>query len=373
MKLLKDTGAAAAVTVLFLLLLEALFQLAGIRFEGSFYRPDRELGYALRPNAHGWNVNENLNYFAVNSDGMADREHTQQRPPGVIRIAVVGDSVSESKFLPRDQAYWAVMERFLNSRLAPSRRVEVLNFGVAGYSLAQEALVIQSRRLWKYDPQIIVLAGTIESFVLRSTRKLSPNNASEHVPFYLLRNGMLEPDAQTLKERSEFSHSNRWNEWLGDLMNASRLLALCNEGVKASWKHPAHANAYQESDAFLGPGTPDLQAAWAVSEAFIARSNQEARKHNAELWLFTLDMPEQVDPDQKMANPFISDKLFADFAAQQGIQHGTLAPYLLAFAEKHKVVLHGFAGTPRNAGHWNAAGHSAAGELIGRQLLYSIR
>jgi hypothetical protein len=385
---LKDIARAALVTVLFLAMLEGLLLLAGIRFEGSFYRPDRELGYALRPNAHGWNVNENLNYFRVNSDGLADSEHSPQRPANVIRIAIVGDSVSEAKQVRRDQAYWAVMERVLNSRLDGGRRVEVINFGVAGYSLAQEALVLGSGRLWKYDPQIILLSGTIESFLLRSTRQFSPNTPAEHVPFYIPGNGRLEPDAETRRQRAAFN-ANRLNEWFGDLMNASRLLALCNDGVKKSSQEikalarkQAPANAYQESDAFLGPATPDLRTAWETSEALILWSNEEARQHHAELWLFTLDMPEQVDPDPKVTaafdhslgitDPFISDRLLAEFAAREGVPHGTLAPELQAFAEKNKIVLHGFPGTPRNAGHWNAAGHRAAGELIARQLL-SVR
>jgi len=386
MKLFKDIGASASLAILFLLSVEGLLRLSGTRFEGSFYQPDRELGYALRPNAHGWNVVENLNYFRVNADGMADRDRSLQRAPNVMRIAVVGDSVSEAKQVQRDQTYWAVMQRAMNLRLAPTgRQVEVLNFGVAGYSLAQELLVIRSSRLWKYDPQIVLLSGTIESFVLRSTRTLSPNTAAERVPFYVRRNGTLEPDAQTLRERASFRNSTALNRF-GDIMNMSRLLALCNEGIKRSreeidaslGRHP-HANAYKESDSFLGPATPDLKSAWDISEAFIVSANEEVRRHHAEFWLFTLDMPQQVDPDPAVraeferslgiTDLFLSDRLFAGFAAREGIPHGTLAPALQAFAEKNKIALHGFSGTARNSGHWNVAGHRAAGELLAEQLL----
>jgi hypothetical protein len=387
MKLLKDMAAAALVTVLFLLLVEGLLRVSGTRYQASFYMPDQQLGYALRPNSHGWNVLENTNYFQVNADGMADRPHTVQRPPDVIRIAVVGDSVSEAKQVPRNQAYWAVMERVMNARLKPTgRRVEVLNFGVAGYSLAQDALVIASSRLWKYDPQIVLLAGTVESLVLRSSRKLAPNLASEHVPFYIRRGAVLTPDAETLRERAAFSRGGLVTQRFGDVMNASRLLTLFNEGVKKSAEElklrlgrQTHGNAYKESDSFLGPANSDLAAAWDVSQALILLSKQEAARHHAELWLFTLDMPQQVDPDPSartafmrslgIGDLFISDHLFAEFAARQGIPHGELAPPLLALAEQQKIALHGFAGTPRNSGHWNEAGHRAAGELLARQLL----
>jgi hypothetical protein len=387
MNFFKDLCAAFFVTLLFLLLAEGMLRVAGVKFEGSFYTSDRELGYALRPNAHGWNVAENQNYFRVNSDGMADREHTLQPPPGVIRIAVVGDSVSEAKHVPLDQAYWAVMERTLNSHLPPGGGyVEVLNFGVAGYGLPQDALVIE-KRIWKYHPQIILLAGTVESFVLRSSRRLSPNSPAEHVPFYKLTNGILEPDAETRKQRAAFGPSGKSRIWFADLVNASRLVALCNAGYKKALEnlHPETnlASGYKESDAFLGPATPDLAAAWDIAKAMILKSRDEARRHQAELWLFTLDMPQQVDPDpisrakyaKSLGIPdlFQADCLFASFAAAQQIPHATLAPQLLGYAERNHVFLHGFsAATPYagpNSGHWNQLGHKVAGEIIAGQLL----
>jgi hypothetical protein len=44
-----------------------------------------------------------------------------------------------------------------------------------------------------------------------------------------------------------------------------------------------------------------------------------------------------------------------------------LAPALQAYADEHKVFLHGF-GAERGNGHWNALGHAQAGELIAESL-----
>ena len=390
---LRDVLVVAALSLLFLGLAECALRAAGLKFEGSFYTSDPELGYALRPNAQGWNISENVDYFQVNSDGLADREHSLQRPPGVIRIAMVGDSVTEAKHVTREQAYWGVMEQVLNSRLAKNRqRVEVINFGVAGYGLAQESIVIQ-KRVWKYDPQIIVLAGTIESFVLRSTRRLTPSKACEHVPFYVLKNGELAPDPQPAEQEQFCGNEGELHKVEGDMMNAIRLLGLVGEGLeKAKEKMRAELNNgrkvqpvenpnFKETDSFLGPASPDLKAAWDVSEALILRSRDAARQHHAEFWFFTLDMPEQVDPDSRkradfgrslgLKDLFLTDHLFANFAASESIQHGTLAPGLLAFAEKNNAILHGFPGLPQNQGHWNQTGHRVAGEMMARQLLES--
>jgi len=390
LKLARDICVTAIIILLFLAAAEGAFHAAHLRFQGSFYSSDRTLGYVLRPNAQGWNVLENVNYFRVNADGLADRDHVLQRPPGVIRIAIVGDSMSEAKQVPRTTAYWAVMERYLNSQLAPrGQKAEVINFGVAGYGLAQDSLVIRSR-VWKYDPQIIILAGTIESLILRSTRDLSPSNGSEHVPFYVIQDGALVPDRQTQLERASFSDSGRMHTLLGDFLNSVEIAALCNEGVKKAIDQTGAflgkkktLNQYKETDSFLGPSTPALKTAWDISEALILQSSSDARRHGAEFWLFTLDMPEQVDPDDQtryalqqclgIKDLFISDNDFASFAAAHAILHGTLAPPLLDFATANKTLLHGFPGDPRNSGHWNESGHRAAGELMAKVLLSSSR
>jgi len=390
LRLARDLCATAIIILLFMAAAEGAFHAAHLRFQGSFYSADRNLGYVLRPGSHGWNVSENVNYFQVNSDGLADRDHTPQRPPGVIRIAIVGDSVSEAKQVPRTQAYWSVMERDLNAQLSPrGQKAEVINFGVAGYGLAQDTLVIENR-VWKYDPQIIILAGTIESLILRSTRELSPSNGSEHMPFYVLQDGALVPDRQTQMERASFGDSGRMHALLGDFLNSIQIAALCNEGVKKAVEQTNDflgkkktLNQYKETDAFLGPSTPALKTAWNISEALILQSSADVRRHGAEFWLFTLDMPEQVDPDDKARSAFerslgiqdlfISDNLFANFAAGHAILHGTLAPALLNFAKANHTVLHGFPGGLRNSGHWNESGHRVAGKLMARTLLASSR
>jgi hypothetical protein len=73
---------------------------------------------------------------------LRDREHSTQHPQHVIRIALVGDSYAEARHVNQDAAFWSVMERELNGLLSnQAQRVEVLNFGVGGYSLPQERVI----------------------------------------------------------------------------------------------------------------------------------------------------------------------------------------------------------------------------------------
>ena len=117
MRLLRDTTAAVFAMAGFLLLVELCLRFAGVHYESSLYRLDRDLGYVLRPNAAGWSVKERDHFEQVSSQGLRDRYHPFMPHPDVIRIAVVGDSFSEAKQVDPDQAYWAVMERDLNRLL----------------------------------------------------------------------------------------------------------------------------------------------------------------------------------------------------------------------------------------------------------------
>jgi hypothetical protein len=50
----------------------------------------------------------------------------------------------------------------------------------------------------------------------------------------------------------------------------------------------------------------------------------------------------------------------------------TLAEPMLAYAEQHRVFLHGFKNTKPGEGHWNAMGHQLAGDLIAARLCQMI-
>src|SRR5713226_8259084 len=78
-----------------LIVCEAGLRVGGIRMTGSFFTADRTLGWALRPNARGWDVDEGQSHVEINSDGQHDRERETGRRPGQYRVAVLGDSMVE--------------------------------------------------------------------------------------------------------------------------------------------------------------------------------------------------------------------------------------------------------------------------------------
>src|ERR1700704_4481560 len=124
------------------LIAEIALRVAGYSYP-EFYALDQSRGYALRPRAEGWYRKEGEAYVRINSDGLRDQEHSLTKPPGTIRIAVLGDSYPEALSVGMDEAFWWVMGRKLQECNAfPGKKIEVLNFGVSGYGTAQELLTL---------------------------------------------------------------------------------------------------------------------------------------------------------------------------------------------------------------------------------------
>jgi hypothetical protein len=102
------------------------FGAAGIVDERPIY-----LRWRLKPNLDlVWNGAR----FHTNSRGYRTPEVPLEKPAGVYRIAVFGSSNTMGHGVDDDASYPRLLERWLNERLGPSHRVEVLNFAVSGDS-----------------------------------------------------------------------------------------------------------------------------------------------------------------------------------------------------------------------------------------------
>jgi hypothetical protein len=102
--------------------------------------------------------------FSTNSFGMRNREIVQAKPPGVYRIAVLGPSHVMGSGVADGETFTALLEQRLNGS-ASGVRYEVLNFGVAGFSLTQQLALLHDRVLG-FAPDMVVFT---DSPMLEST------------------------------------------------------------------------------------------------------------------------------------------------------------------------------------------------------------
>ncbi len=373
-------------------------RIAGISYP-AFYREDKDLGGALRPGAEGWFRSEGRSYVRVNSDGMRDREHAITKPPGVLRIAVLGDSFAEAMPVPEDQAFWAVMERRLER--CSRQKTEVLNFGVSGYGTGQELLMLRTR-VWKYQPDIVLLAFFTGNDVRNNSRALNQDPA---VPYFVykgdrlvlddsfrenLRSSKLSPRALAA---SDFGASVRNHLRVLQVMSEARVALKRRMTVHAAEKKDDMASA--EHDAAGGgelgldnavysePGNDRWREAWRVTEGLITTMRDEVRAHGAQLWVATLSTGIQVYPDAAVRSAFMKrigvstlfypDERIRSFCKNAGIPVVTLAPEMASYAESRHVYLHGFKNAALGFGHWNEEGNRVAGRLLAAALCGGIR
>jgi len=145
----KELILAGAVLLALPLLVEAALRIAETQFEPQLYEPNRELGWKLRPGASGVVIAEDRQTVRINSHGFRDRERSYDKPEETFRIAVMGNSWTEALQVPLERTYPALLESDLQKNgCFNGKRVEVLNFGVAGYSTGQELLTLQ-QEVWK--------------------------------------------------------------------------------------------------------------------------------------------------------------------------------------------------------------------------------
>ena len=124
------------------------------RFSDDIY-----LGFELRPGLADHNA-----------AGFRGREVSRAKPPGVWRVAVLGDSVTYGLGVKADEAFPALLERRLNDAdgsrgadcqsASPAGRLatcptEVLNFGVPAYGTFQEYTLLGAKVL-DYDPDMVI-------------------------------------------------------------------------------------------------------------------------------------------------------------------------------------------------------------------------
>ncbi len=350
---------------------------AGISYP-EFYRLDSRLGWSPRPGMEGIHAMEGRTRIKINSDGFRDVDHETAKPAGAFRVAVLGDSVTEAREVPLGDAYWKVMEALL-SRCLGAGGADVLSFAANGYGTAQQLLVLDDR-VWKYAPDAVVLAFFTGNDVLNNSRVLDRHPDR---PYFVIRDGALVLDSSNL-ETFRFKAKKAWGDVKHGLYNSLRTLQVARQAykrAKSAWKNREATIAQQlgaglNGAVYLAPGDGPWAGAWAVTEEMIRAMNRRVRDQGADFWLVTLTNPPQVYPDAEIRGRYAAalgadgldypDRRLGLLAAAEGIPAVSLLEPLRAIAESRNVRLHGSEASA--GGHWNRAGHRAAGTALAGAL-----
>jgi lysophospholipase L1-like esterase len=167
-KTLKKLALMLASALLALLAAEVLIRAAGAAPKVYAIRRGRfqlshnpKIGYEPAPLVYSGHDLSFYDYLgASNSLGYRDREHTTDKPPGVYRIVVLGDSVAAGLHVERNEDIFPpILEQILDR---DGLRAEVINLAVSGYNTQQEVETLRERGL-AYHPDLVLLAYTMSS------------------------------------------------------------------------------------------------------------------------------------------------------------------------------------------------------------------
>jgi len=287
-------GAAAAFGAL--LVLELVLRAAGYSAP-QLYQLDPQLGWSLRAAKRGWrSYDGDRGYAIINAAGFRDRDHTLDKPDPVYRIAVLGDEYTEAAPVALADTWWWQLESKLQyCGFQPGKLVEVLNFGVAGYSTAQELALLETR-VMRYAPDLVLLEFAPDD-VIDNSAALAPNKLR---PFYFLDAHGVPRIDDSFASLPDFERGMQTRYRLAaEIGDHTRAFQLVRELARQIFIAPAHARA-------AVPAGPPYEDAWRITAALISKMNDYARRNGAELRLVVVPAAGQAgtpagDADQRLA------------------------------------------------------------------------
>lgn len=375
-------------SVLFsMLLLEVGLRVIGFEFPVTTARhPHR--GYTNKPNAEWTQKAEGFAEIKTNSRGFRDDEWSKEKPSNTIRIAVLGDSFTEAAQVAKEERFTELLEMHLaNQNAFRGKKVEVMNFGTSGYGTTQQLMT------WRHDVKPYAVDYVVLAFLTGNDIR----NNSEKLEGDPIRPYFLEQGEQLVLDESFRNESLPTGRLIGlkaaSYSRVAQVAYAAFRGIRAKHKMDAlkQSSSAEAKVVELGlaepglstwvysqPAGDDHQAAWRVTEKLVSQLNDEISATGAKFFLVSLTNAIQVHPKAASREMFakllnIDDVVYPDRRIEQhchdhGIPVLSLVPGMQDYAQDHDEFLHGFENTTLGQGHWNAAGHHVASELIGSWL-----
>jgi hypothetical protein len=165
----------------------------------SFVMNDPVMGSRFRPNASTLLVQEGFYMGRISEQGTLGPSYPREKTPGVLRVALVGDSFVEAfQVFPRHSSR-SVLEQRLTESLG--REVQVINFGRSGLNL-REMYMHWEHFVSEFNPDITLLVVTESSFIYQDNTlgpRLHLNGDEIEITYEF-----AQSDAYRMKERLDF-------------------------------------------------------------------------------------------------------------------------------------------------------------------------
>lgn len=354
---------------------------AGVRLlrlvPDRFWEHDPVLGVRLVPGATGTWSQEDREFVvpvAVNDHGRRDVERPWEKPPGVRRVLVLGDSFVEAMQVPLEETFYRQLEAALDAR-APGVRHEVLGAGVSGYGTAG-AVLYYERDGRRYAPDLVLLAF----YPGNDVRNNSPTLEDRFPPVYDDAGVLVRVEGPTRDASAQGGWLPEWKT----KRHLRRVILTQQPQIAAALVslgllRPEAVRAVPEENGipvaygvFAEPLPPAWRDAWERTEALVERLATAAGASGARFSVAIGSVREQVYPElwreilaqhpamaERAWNLDAPQQRIASWCERRGVPCIALAPHFRSAAEGGESQLHF-----RHDGHWTAAGHRLVAEVL---------
>src|SRR3990167_10025348 len=130
----------------------------------AIFQEDKDIPFTLQPNVKDHRFTSNMvefsNLVSTNSFGFRGKEISEEKPQGVYRILLLGDSMTFGWGVENDQTFAFIAEEKLNQwaqEKGLSNKFEIINGGfTAGRSLDSYYVYIK-KEAFKFNPDLIII------------------------------------------------------------------------------------------------------------------------------------------------------------------------------------------------------------------------
>jgi hypothetical protein len=350
-----------------------------------FIAPDLVLHHRFVPGARGRHrTNEFDVSYAINSLGLRDREVGQQKPAGVCRILMLGDSFTEGDGVEQDQTFSSRLQALLD-REGRGARWQVLNGGVGSYSPLLAYLYLKNAGL-QLQPDLVVLHVDLSDAYddIQYARQAVVDDRGE-------------PTA-VQAPASAFQESQRWRAEVSEPEEApsSRPVRLLIEAKDVVKEHlrlygfvrrrlAAHVAAAKQTNtsgdiqvdkfAMLRDGyRGDMDRDWSLSLGYITMIRDRLAAEGIDVWVTVYPYGMQVSPREwaagRKVRGFESGRVYPTepqdrlerLCREAGIPVVNLCEDFRALARTVHPIYYDL------DGHWRPVGHELVADVLHRKL-----
>ena len=301
----------------------------------------------MRP---GWSSEEFGAPVTINSKGLRNPETPYEKPKDTYRVLALGDSWTFGFRLHEPDSYPRQLERVLRESAAKrgdTRKIEVINAGVVGYSTDQEAAYLASEG-WKYSPDLVLVNfypvndthNKLRKYQRRAAlRDMSPMLLALYEwPRHLYLRQFIKGARRTLKQK----------------IGLARVRAAKNIGVEDKG-----GLALAEND-WTHDYKPGVRGWEAVREA-LSDIGEQARHRNTPVLVVLLPDAEDLVRYSQRFHPTVGP-MVKGAAAEAKLDFFDLEPTFAPWQGREKEI------TFANERHCNAAGYGLIAQAVAAEI-----